>query len=138
MIIQNFRAKADTPCAIRPSRALVRPGRRAGSMDHGPRFQRAGATQSHRAFRDIPRCRDQRLGRGLPPTIDWVNPEAPWPHLDELRERTENAGFDLRPRLPVYPEYVAEDWIDEGLYADVVAAADRDGLALITETSGAR
>ncbi|MEA2009941.1 MAG: 7,8-didemethyl-8-hydroxy-5-deazariboflavin synthase CofG, partial [Actinomycetota bacterium] len=33
-----------------------------------------------------------------PLTIDWVNPEAPWPHLDHLRSVTMDAGFDLRPR----------------------------------------
>ena len=35
-----------------------------------------------------------------PLTIDWVNPEQPWPHLDELAARTRAAGFDLLPRLP--------------------------------------
>ena len=64
-------------------------------------------------------------------TIDWVNPEAPWPHLEDLRRRTQAAGFDLRPRLPVYPGYINEEWIDTGLLGDVQAAADDDGLAAI-------
>ena len=47
-----------------------------------------------------------------PLTIDYVNPEAPWPQLAELQRRTEAAGYELRPRLPVYPEYFAggSDW----------------------------
>jgi FO synthase len=73
-----------------------------------------------------------------PLTIDWVNPEAPWPHLDDLRARTNAAGFELRPRLPVYPEYIDEVWIDENLYPQVLAASDQDGLARITQESGAR
>ena len=40
-----------------------------------------------------------------PLTIDYVNPEAPWPALSELRKRTEAQGFELRPRFPVYPEF---------------------------------
>jgi FO synthase len=73
-----------------------------------------------------------------PLTIDWVNPEAPWPHLDELQARTEAAGFELRPRLPVYPEFIDQEWIHNDLYQDVMAASDGDGLAVIRETSGAR
>ncbi len=73
-----------------------------------------------------------------PLTIDWVNPEAPWPHLDELEGRTRAAGFELRPRLPVYPEYIDETWIDPGLIDDVRAATDQDGLAAVRAMPGVR
>ena len=43
-----------------------------------------------------------------PLTPDYINPEAPWPHLLELQRRTEAAGQKLKQRLPVYPEFVAE------------------------------
>jgi hypothetical protein len=66
-------------------------------------------------------------------TIDWVNPEAPWPHLEELRARTEAAGFELRPRLPVYPEYIEADWIDSELLPLLEAASDDDGYAIAPE-----
>jgi FO synthase len=65
-----------------------------------------------------------------PLTIDWVNPEAPWPHLARLHAVTEAAGFRLMPRLPVYPEYITHEWIDQGLLAKVEAAVDDDGYAL--------
>jgi FO synthase len=42
-----------------------------------------------------------------PLTIDFINPEAPWPRLAELRRRTEASGQRLVERLPVYPEYLA-------------------------------
>src|SRR5262249_19811814 len=42
-----------------------------------------------------------------PLTIDFINPEMPWPELDDLRERTEAAGYALRDRLCVPPEHVA-------------------------------
>jgi 7,8-didemethyl-8-hydroxy-5-deazariboflavin synthase CofG subunit len=71
-----------------------------------------------------------------PVTIDWVNPEAPWPHLGILEERTRLAGFELRPRLPVYPSYLDEEWIDADLLPDVLAAADENGLAAVGATMG--
>lgn len=68
-----------------------------------------------------------------PLTIDWVNPEAPWPHLDKLRAVTEGAGFDLKPRLPVYPEFITDEWIDPDLMPKVDKATDADGFAAISE-----
>ena len=50
-----------------------------------------------------------------PVTKDFINPEAPWPPLDALAAVCRNAGYSLRPRLPVYPEYLEGDWIDPGL-----------------------
>ena len=41
-----------------------------------------------------------------PLTPDFINPEKPWPHLEQLRLRTEAKGFALRQRLPVYPEFI--------------------------------
>ena len=54
-----------------------------------------------------------------PVTVDFINPEAPWPALTELRERTERAGQRLLERLPVYPDWIARgsDWTDEKPWA---------------------
>ena len=41
-----------------------------------------------------------------PLTPDFINPERPWPHLEELERRTQLKGFQLRQRLPVYPEFL--------------------------------
>lgn len=41
-----------------------------------------------------------------PLTPDFINPERPWPHLDDLERRTRAKGFELRQRLPVYPEFL--------------------------------
>ncbi len=62
-----------------------------------------------------------------PLTIDWVNPEAPWPHLADLAERTAAAGFELRPRLPVYPEYLSDEWLDPGVLVKAQSASTTDG-----------
>ncbi|HEX6804304.1 MAG TPA: 7,8-didemethyl-8-hydroxy-5-deazariboflavin synthase CofG [Terriglobales bacterium] len=41
-----------------------------------------------------------------PLTPDFINPERPWPHLQQLESRTREKGFQLRQRLPVYPEFI--------------------------------
>ena len=41
-----------------------------------------------------------------PLTPDFINPEAPWPALHLLQEKSAQAGFELRARLPIYPEYI--------------------------------
>lgn len=70
-----------------------------------------------------------------PLTIDWVNPEAPWPALDRLSDVTRSAGFDLRPRLPVYPEYLSSEWIDPVLLTAAVNRTADDGYAAIPRHS---
>ena len=67
-----------------------------------------------------------------PLTPDHVNPERPWPQIDELAARTAAAGFELKERLTIYPEYVTagEPWLDPRLRAHVDALADPEtGLA---------
>jgi FO synthase len=139
VIIQNFRAKADTPMRW--------------SAEPVPRwFARVVAlarwVMGAEANVQVPPNLTDRfeiyLDAGIndwggvsPLTIDWVNPEAPWPHLHHLQGRTEAYGFTLRPRLPVYPEFITPEWIDPGLYDHVVASSDDDGLAQIPEHVGA-
>ena len=66
-----------------------------------------------------------------PVTADHVNPERPWPQLADLAAITKTAGFELRERLTVYPEYVArpDPWIDARVLAHVRALAGADGRA---------
>ena len=64
-----------------------------------------------------------------PLTIDYVNPEAPWPGLSDLNRRTREIGMELRPRLPVYPEYITHkpEYLPSELRSRIEAMADRDG-----------
>ncbi|MSQ13746.1 MAG: 7,8-didemethyl-8-hydroxy-5-deazariboflavin synthase subunit CofG [Dehalococcoidia bacterium] len=63
-----------------------------------------------------------------PLTPDFVNPEAPWPHLTDLARRTRAEGFELVPRLPVYPSYIAEQgWLADAVAPRVLAVAGEDG-----------
>jgi 7,8-didemethyl-8-hydroxy-5-deazariboflavin synthase CofG subunit len=43
-----------------------------------------------------------------PLTPDFINPEAPWPALQSLMQRSAEAGFTLKARLPIYPEFIAQ------------------------------
>jgi len=66
-----------------------------------------------------------------PVTADHVNPEAPWPALDRLRQVTEAAGMTLAPRLTVYPEFAADPdrWLDPDLRFPVLDRSDAEALA---------
>ena len=65
-----------------------------------------------------------------PLTPDFINPERPWPHLEQLKARTESRGYILRQRLPVYPEFLTSLTSRPGLLSERVrAAADREGYA---------
>lgn len=66
-----------------------------------------------------------------PLTLDFINPEAPWPTLRELRARTEAAGQKLVERLPVYPRHLAQPGFFAGdMRARALAFADAEGYAL--------
>ena len=66
-----------------------------------------------------------------PVTVDFINPEAPWPALQELRTRTEAAGQQLKERLPVYPNYIeaGRGWFDDAVFEALPRFADADGFA---------
>ena len=64
-----------------------------------------------------------------PITADFINPEAPWPSIAELKAATEKAGFELRERLAIYPEYLTRrnGFVREPLRQRVLAWTDHDG-----------
>ena len=71
------------------------------------------------------------LGGISPLTPDYVNPEAPWPHLKQLESQLSDVGRHLLQRLTLYPEYVrdARIWVaPEGL-PQVLRLADGEGFA---------
>ncbi|MGA7096144.1 MAG: 7,8-didemethyl-8-hydroxy-5-deazariboflavin synthase CofG [Acidimicrobiia bacterium] len=140
VIVQNFRAKADTPM-----RRSAEPVPRWFSRVVALTRWIMGAEANVQVPPNLTENFEIYLAAGIndwggvsPLTIDWVNPEAPWPHLDELAGRTTAAGHELRPRLPVYPEYITTEWLAPELYQDVTSAVDRDGLARTQTVSGVK
>jgi 7,8-didemethyl-8-hydroxy-5-deazariboflavin synthase len=65
-----------------------------------------------------------------PVTIDYVNPEFPWPSIESIKEVTENRGYKFRARLPVYPEFIVKDngFIKDTLMNYVNIISDESGL----------
>jgi FO synthase len=138
VIVQNFRAKADTPMRRDPEPTVDYVARVAAVARWvlGPSVNLQVPPNLTDRFEAYLGAGVNDWGGVSPVTIDWVNPEAPWPHLDELRGRTEAAGFVLKPRLPVYPEFLTPEWIDRALWPRLAAAADDEGYALAPQTEG--
>ena len=64
-----------------------------------------------------------------PVTPDHVNPEAPWPHLEELAQRTAEAGKVLVQRLPSYPGFGGKAWQAPAVATKIMQASDALGFA---------
>ncbi|HEV2282070.1 MAG TPA: 7,8-didemethyl-8-hydroxy-5-deazariboflavin synthase CofG [bacterium] len=132
VIVQNFRAKPATPMAGADEPDAVDVMRTAAVA----RLV-LGAEMNIQVPPNLTaRGYETYLGAGIndwggisPLTIDYVNPEAPWPQITALRAKTEAAGLTLRPRLAVYPEYVLRrpDYLAPALIGRLRAAADADG-----------
>jgi FO synthase len=135
VIVQNFRAKPDT--AMRHTEDLGLDEHRAAiavtRLVLGPkaRVQAPPNLVANGECRALLEVGIDDWGGVSPLTPDHVNPERPWPTLERLREMTAKAGFELKARLTVHPEYVraGEPWLDPRVSAHVAALADADGLA---------
>ena len=110
VIIQNFRAKADTPMSDSPDAAPdeLMWTTAVARLILGERVNIQVPPNLSEDYERYIRAGINDWGGVSPLTIDYVNPEAPWPQLSELERRTREAGYELRPRLPVYPEYFAD------------------------------
>jgi FO synthase subunit 1 len=59
-------------------------------------------------------------------TIDYINPEAPWPTEEALKRAI--APYELRERLPIYPRYIKKGWYSDELKPLIERYADDEGL----------
>ncbi len=137
VIIQNFRAKAATPMrwanelstaetlrTVAEARIILGPGM---NIQVPPNLSGSAREAGYLEF----------LGAGIndwggisPVTIDHVNPEAPWPHLAQLRRQVEGRDFRLRARFPLYPEFIRrkDDSLPAALRSRLEADADAEGF----------
>lgn len=135
VIVQNFRSKPDTAmrgtpdadlqelaATIAVARLLLPPG---VSVQAPPNLVGSQHELMLRAGIDD-------WGGVSPVTPDHVNPERPWPGIDELASWTAAAGFTLAERLTIYPRYVrgGDRWLDTRLRSHVDALSDSVGMAL--------
>jgi FO synthase len=134
VIVQNFRAKPGTRMAAHQDAPFEEQlwTVAAARLLLGPEAH--VQAPPNLAYDDFPLLLDAGIddwGGVSPVTIDHVNPEAPWPERERLSEATRSRGLELAPRLPLYPEHVAEldTWVDPGVQPYVLRAADAMGLA---------
>ncbi|ODB81033.1 MULTISPECIES: bifunctional FO biosynthesis protein CofGH [Micromonospora] len=136
VIVQNFRAKPDTAMRGMPDAELhdLAATVAVARVLLGPKARiQAPPNLIAGEYDLLLRAGIDDWGGVSPVTPDHVNPERPWPHLEELAARTASAGFTLRERLTVYPEYVRAGgpWLDPRLLPHVTALADpATGLAV--------
>jgi 7,8-didemethyl-8-hydroxy-5-deazariboflavin synthase CofG subunit len=132
VIVQNFRAKSGTPMAhwSEPDRVeMLRTVAVARLLMPTMNIQ-APPNLSDPYYADLLDAGINDWGGVSPLTPDFINPEKPWPHLEELRQRTEAKGFELRQRLPVYPDFAQQAAAQSDLLAQrLSAAADAKGYA---------
>ncbi|MBW0114499.1 bifunctional FO biosynthesis protein CofGH [Pseudonocardia abyssalis] len=134
VIVQNFRAKPDTAMRNDPDADLddLAATIAVTRIVLGPKMHvQAPPNLVGDEFALMLRAGIDDWGGVSPVTADHVNPERPWPAIDELATRSQAAGFTLRERLTVYPKYVraGSPWIDTRLHAHVAALSGDDGLA---------
>lgn len=136
VIIQNFRAKTATAmmgaedlgteeyaAAVAVARLVLGPGARIQAPPN--------LTDAHELSLLV-RAGIDDWGGVSPLTPDHVNPERPWPHIEDLAALTAEAGFTLAERLTAHPHYVraGQPWIDPRVLPHVRDLAGPDGLAV--------
>ncbi|HET9242907.1 MAG TPA: 5-amino-6-(D-ribitylamino)uracil--L-tyrosine 4-hydroxyphenyl transferase CofH [Gaiella sp.] len=134
VIVQNFRAKPGTRMAEHPDATLEEHlwSIAVARVVLGPDVH--VQAPPNLAYDDFPLLLDAGIddwGGVSPVTLDHVNPEAPWPEVERLREACRSRGLELAARLPLYPEHVAdlERWADPAVAPAIRRASDAMGLA---------
>lgn len=116
VIVQNFRAKPRTAMQDAPDADLIEyvAAVAVARLVMGPhmRIQVPPNLSDPQEFDLLVRAGADDWGGVSPLTADHVNPERPWPHLDDLARSTADAGFALRERLTAHPPYVDDEWLD--------------------------
>lgn len=128
IIVQNFRAKPSTRMATEPEPDAIDVARtiavaRLMMPDMNVQAPPNLSPYDHRLF----------LSAGIndwggisPLTLDYVNPEAPWPQVEALAATCRAEGYTLTPRLPVYDEYLDRDgFLDPALRPRIDAVQQR-------------
>ena len=133
VIVQNFRAKPDTRMRRMPDAEISELAATIAvtRLVLGPSMRiQAPPNLIGEEYQLILDAGIDDWGGVSPLTPDHVNPERPWPQIDDLTASTAAGGFDLRERLTIYPGYQREPWLDPRLAAHVAALADpASGLA---------
>lgn len=133
VIVQNFRAKPDTPMSGYPDLSMgqmLRTVALARLILPGEINLQAPPNLSYSSFPVLLHAGINDWGGISPITKDFINPEAAWPQIAALRERTAEAGLILRERLAIYPEFALEaGFVHEAVRPYLQKLINEDGYA---------
>ncbi|MEM7411226.1 MAG: 7,8-didemethyl-8-hydroxy-5-deazariboflavin synthase CofG [Myxococcota bacterium] len=132
VIVQPFHPKDDTPMrGVEPlSDDLVAGWVAMARLILGPDMNvQAPPNLAPEVLEQLLRSGLNDWGGVSPLTVDFINPEAPWPALRELEKRTVAAGQRLVERLPVYPEHLLTrpDYFEPRVREAAMALVDEQG-----------
>jgi len=133
VIVQNFRAKADIPMRDYPNASyhdMLKTIAIARLIFGGDMNLQAPPNLTPETYELYLNAGINDWGGISPLTPDFINPEAPWPALQTLKQKSVEAGFDLKARLPIYPEFIAcaDKFLATPLIGYVDRLTDADGL----------
>jgi FO synthase len=130
VIVQNFRAKPDTPMGAdgEPGLLELMSACAVARLVLGPDMNIQAPPNLSADYGPLLLAGINDWGGVSPLTPDFINPEAPWPQIDRLAASSREAGYELCERLTIYPEYVHDPaFVADGLRGRLAAAADPAG-----------
>ena len=133
VIVQNFRTKLDIPMHEHPNASyddMLKTIAIARLIFGGDMNLQAPPNLTPEKYELYLNAGINDWGGVSPLTPDFINPEAPWPALQSLKQKSAEAGFDLKARLPIYPEFIAcaDKFLPAPLLGYVERLTDADGL----------
>jgi 7,8-didemethyl-8-hydroxy-5-deazariboflavin synthase CofG subunit len=133
VIVQNFRAKPTIPMRAHPDASkddMVKTIALARLILGGEMNIQAPPNLTPDGYELYLDAGINDWGGVSPLTPDYINPEAPWPALQSLQQKSAQAGFELKARLPVYPEFIraADKFLAPSLMHFVESLCGADGL----------
>ena len=131
VIVQNFRAKPTIPMQAHPDASrddMLKTIALARLIFGGEMNLQAPPNLTPDGYELYLEAGINDWGGVSPLTPDFINPEAPWPALKTLSQKSTAAGFHLRARLPIYPEYIREELLAPSVLRCIERLAGADGL----------
>ena len=133
VIVQPFRAKPDIRMALAPepsTDALQRTIAVARLILGGAMNVQSPPNLLAQDYPDLLKAGINDWGGISPVTKDFINPEAAWPQISALQARSAGAGFTLRERLAIYPEFNSKpEFVSAGVQSHLHKLQAADGYA---------
>jgi 7,8-didemethyl-8-hydroxy-5-deazariboflavin synthase CofG subunit len=133
VIVQNFRAKPTIPMRNHPNASrddMLKTIATARLIFGGAMNIQAPPNLTPDGYELYLEAGINDWGGVSPLTPDFINPEAPWPALTVLQKKSAQAGFEMKARLAVYPEFIrqGEKFLSSSMLSQVKRLGDSDGF----------